>query len=226
MSLCGKRAAQRERRQGVQDEQEILQHAAKHGEIKSVDDAARLLQQCEKGLQEIVRNATAFRRKIDVRFDRLKSFQSDAAKCRVLYAEPEKAGSGTTLLHELGVCITLHFYFASSKVDVMHLASLEDFRTEAKKENDWNEIKNKKNKRTRKRSRFPKKRPFDASLLLCALIPYELGTSGIDRIQLCQMGRHDASGAYQVLAEVKLFPDESSEKEDGNTIPQASSDGG
>ena len=102
----------------------------------------------------------------------------------------------------------------------------EDFRTEAKKENDWNEIKNKKNKRTRKRSRFPKKRPFDASLLLCALIPYELGTSGIDRIQLCQMGRHDASGAYQVLAEVKLFPDESSEKEDGNTIPQASSDGG
>ena len=102
MSLCGKRAAQRERRQGVQDEQEILQHAAKHGEIKSVDDAARLLQQCEKGLQEIVRNATAFRRKIDVRFDRLKSFQSDAAKCRVLYAEPEKAGSGTTLLHELG----------------------------------------------------------------------------------------------------------------------------
>jgi hypothetical protein len=59
----------------------------------------------------------------------------------------------------------------------------------------------------RRRGRFPKKHPFDASLLLAADSPCELGFSHIDRVQLCQMGRHLPSGEYEALEEIMLFPD-------------------
>lgn len=62
-----------------------------------------------------------------------------------------------------------------------------------------------KRKNNRSRSRFPKKIPFDASLLLDAQPPHSLGVSAFDRIQLCQMGRLDSEGRYEVLEEIRLF---------------------
>ena len=79
----------------------------KEKQVKSVSDAARLLRESQDGIQEIVlmRATSAHNpanRKIDIRLNRLESFQSDPKKCRVLYAEPEKDSESTILLHEIG----------------------------------------------------------------------------------------------------------------------------
>lgn len=78
----------------------------------SVDDAASLLQSLEADLQDYISSDLGsetlqdladpiHKSGIDVHFDRLESFQSDSTKCRVLYAEPEKAASATKTLHSI-----------------------------------------------------------------------------------------------------------------------------
>lgn len=55
------------------------------------------------------------------------------------------------------------------------------------------------------RKGVPKNYPFDASIVLDADPPHSLGETLIDSIHLYQMGKKDASGAYIILEEIKLF---------------------
>lgn len=63
---------------------------------QTVEDAAKLLRECAPSLRRLLTTE-----RIAVNFDRTQSFQSDASKCRVLYAEPAKASKGVATLHRL-----------------------------------------------------------------------------------------------------------------------------
>ena len=75
--------------------------------LPSEADAAGILQSCEEGIQRImaakVRENFPGITKSGVRiaFPRLASFQSDASKCRVLYAEPDTNTPATSALREI-----------------------------------------------------------------------------------------------------------------------------
>ena len=77
--------------------------------MKTVGAAAKLLQDCQTGLREILEEDRTSEIKINL--NRLETFQSDPTKCRVLYAEPEKGSEGVETLHALAgrrrVCLTI-----------------------------------------------------------------------------------------------------------------------
>ena len=105
MTLLGRQAARRLEN----EEEETMQVDTQKGYIppqmrkpKNVDDAAKLLRECQQALRDILQPKEDYKSGIPVRFDRLESFQSDPAKCRVLYAEPEKNSGSVKTLHELG----------------------------------------------------------------------------------------------------------------------------
>lgn len=67
--------------------------------LHTVEDAAKLLRDCQAGLRELLDEE--YIKQIVINLNRLESFQSDPRKCRVLYAEPEKGSPGVEILHQL-----------------------------------------------------------------------------------------------------------------------------
>jgi hypothetical protein len=106
MTLLGRQAAKRV--EAEEEAEEAMQVDTAKGyippqmrQMKSVDDAAKLLRECQQPLQDILQPNGDYKSGIPVRFDRLETFQSDPTECRVLYAEPEKDSDSVKTLHYL-----------------------------------------------------------------------------------------------------------------------------
>ncbi|KAF8319106.1 hypothetical protein DL93DRAFT_2225511 [Clavulina sp. PMI_390] len=168
-----------------------------------------------QGLRSVVDEITTDRAQgsLSVDFNALSSFQTKLKDCQVLFAEPT---SEADFLYKVADAVASHFTAAGFEGDsrplTLHCTLV-----------------NSSHRRDPSQPRARNRRiPFDASRITPPVstpisraatstesslgispgtIQFQgLGSVPIDRIQLCAMGSHDREGAYQPLAEMKIWP--------------------
>lgn len=98
----GNQKDEKQRQGGVSN---VNRHAGRR-RLPSEKDAADILQSCKEGIQRIMaakvmENLPGVTKSgVRTAFTRLASFQSDASRCRVLYAQPDQDTPATSALRE------------------------------------------------------------------------------------------------------------------------------